>query len=465
VNISRPEKRGFVREGFARSLRSLSAFDVLLYGFIAVGLVLRVWALGAMEFKSDEFRNILNAYRASRSPWSAPLLVAEGTSVSPGAFYYQFLGLPASVTTDPVSLTRFIALLNAAAILGIFLVIREISSSRIALWATALFATAPWMIVLSRKIWNPDLLVPFMTITLLVAVSAVRRYARWKVWALAASLALLCQLHLSVWLAMVPLVPLALVLPRWRMRSDLFVGAGVFVAVYLATLGPHIDDFIAAFGGRSPTAAAPNLIRLAGHNILELFRISSGTGFEFLLGRLGYAAFAESPTVQAARIGFLLYAGLVVGGFTLAITRIVRTGRRSLRSLPDAFVVVLLLMAGSLQLFYLLFRVYSPPHYHVLVALLPPLVVAMLLTRVADRRDNVARIFARVSLVTVLVANVGFMSAFLTFVQTRPEEVGGAYGQPYFVERQRWEAKLRDALADIRQGERAARGCIGKCST
>jgi len=275
VNISPPEKRRLVRERVVRSLRSLSAFDVLLYGFITVGLVLRVWALGAMEFKSDEFRNILNAYRASRSPWSAPLLVAEGTSVSPGAFFYQFLGLPASVTTDPVSLTRFIALLNAAAILGIFLVIREISSSRIALWATALFATAPWMIVFSRKIWNPDLLVPFMTITLLVAVSAVRRYAPWKVWALAASLALLCQLHLSAWLAMVPLVPLALVLRWWRRPSDLFVGAGVFVAVYLTTLGPHIDDFIAAFVGRSPTAAAPDLIRLAGHNILELFRISS----------------------------------------------------------------------------------------------------------------------------------------------------------------------------------------------
>jgi hypothetical protein len=89
----------------------------------------------------------------------------------------------------------------------------------------------------------------------------------------------------------------------------------------------------------------------------------------------------------------------------------------------------------------------------------------MLLTVWRTGRDNFARIFARVSLVTVLVANVGFMSAFLTFVQTRPEEIGGAYGQPYFVERQRWEARLRDALADIRQGDRAAGGCIGKCST
>jgi hypothetical protein len=35
------------------------------------------------------------------------------------------------------------------------------------------------------------------------------------------------------------------------------------------------DDFIAAFGRWSPTAVAPDLIRLAGHNILELFRISS----------------------------------------------------------------------------------------------------------------------------------------------------------------------------------------------
>jgi hypothetical protein len=112
VSLSRPKERSLVRESVARRLRIVSAFDLLLYGFIVVGLFLRAWAIDAMEFKSDEFRDILNTYRASRSPWSAPLLAAEGTTVSPGTFFYQFLALPASVTTDPVDLTIFIALLE-----------------------------------------------------------------------------------------------------------------------------------------------------------------------------------------------------------------------------------------------------------------------------------------------------------------------------------------------------------------
>jgi hypothetical protein len=162
------------------------------------------------------------------------------------------------------------------------------------------------MIVFSRKIWNPDLLVPFMTITLLLAISAIRRYARWKVWVFAASLALLCQLHLSVWLAMLPLGALLLVFRPWHRLSDLSVGAVVFVAVYLTTLGPQIDDFIAALAGPSTSVpVARGFVRLAGRNLLELFRISSGTGFDFLLGSTGYAAFSESLIVQAAKIGFL----------------------------------------------------------------------------------------------------------------------------------------------------------------
>jgi hypothetical protein len=429
-----------------RSLRSLGVFDLLVCGFIVAGLALRLWRLDVMEFKRDEFRDILNAYRAAQTPWSAPLLIGEGTTLSPGIFFYQLLAIPVSVTRDPVSITRFIALLNVAAIPGLFLVLRQVFASRVALWATALFATAPWMIVFSRKIWNPDVLVPFLFVTLLLLVSVMRRYARWKVFAFAFFLALLTQLHLSVWLALVPLVPLGFLSRPWRRPFDLVAGAAVFLAVYLLTLGPRTGEFIAAFPGSSTQRPDAHVVRLAGHNGLESVRVSSGSGFEFLLGTGGYAAFAKRPGVRWALAGFLLYGGLAVAGFVYAIGRVARLARGSSRHLPDVFLLMLLLMACSLQAFYLVFRIYSPPHYFVVVSLLPPLVVALFLAWSVDRFGSVGPLLARVLLVIVLMANVFFGSAFLEFINASPGSIDGDYGQPYFVERERWKTELAHAV-------------------
>ena len=446
------DDQGLVLEDHQRFLGSLSAFDLFLCACIIAGLVLRLWGLDAMEFKSDEFRDILNAYRAARAPWSAPLLIGEGTNVSPGIFFYQFLAVPVSITRDPVSVARFIALLNVAAIPGLFLLIRRVFEPRVALWATALFATAPWMIVFSRKIWNPDLLVPFLIITLYLLVSAMRRYAPWKVYAFAFFLALLSQLHLSVGLVLVPLVPLGLLFRPWRRPFDLVVGVAIFLAVYILTLGPHTGEFIATFRGGSTQPSETQLLRLVGHNVLESIRITSGSGFQFLLGPRGYAAFAEHPVVRWAQAGFLLYGGLVVAGFVYAISRMVKAARDSFRHVSDRFLLMLLLMACSLQAFYLVFRIYSAPHYHIILSLLPPLLIALFLAWVADRSGRAGSLVAHVLLVVVLIANLSFGSAFLAFIRSRPDAIDGDYGQPYFVERDRWETQLEDALRKIDDG-------------
>jgi hypothetical protein len=97
---------------------------------------------------------------------------------------------PVSVTHNPVLVALFIALVNVAAIPLLFFLLGQFFSSKAALWATALYATALWMIVFPRKIWDPDLLAPFLIITFFFLFSAMRSYAAWKVYVFAVLLAL-----------------------------------------------------------------------------------------------------------------------------------------------------------------------------------------------------------------------------------------------------------------------------------
>lgn len=432
-------------------LSALSLFDLLLWTFIVCGMALRLWSLDVMEFKRDEFTHMLGAYRAAVAPWSAPLVVSEGTDVSPGIFFYQFLAVPVLVTRDPVSVARFIALVNVAAIPSLFLLIRPVFTARVALWTTAIFATTPWMIVFSRKIWNPDLIVPFLVLTLWCLFSAMQRFARWKVMALAASLALLSQLHLSVWLALLPLLPLGLLFRPWRRPFDLATGIGSFFATFLLTLGTRADEFVAGFTGVSSQQPdlGMTLPQLALYNGSWSIRVPSGFGFGFLLGEDGYASFAEHVVVPWTRPVFLLYVVLAGAGVAFALNRLVRAAPRSSIDVSDRFVLTLLLMACSVHVFYLAFRVAAHPHYHVVLSLLPPLLVGLFLSWMADRSRRLGSIAARTSLIVVLVANVSFGFSFLAFVRAHPETVDGSYGEPYFVGRERWERELAEGFQRI----------------
>jgi 4-amino-4-deoxy-L-arabinose transferase-like glycosyltransferase len=442
---------------FGGHLRSISAFDMLLWLFIVAGIVARLSRLDAMEFKHDEFTHVLSGYRAFVHPWSTPLLGEQGVNVSPGVFFYQFLSVPVAVTRDPVWIARFIALVNVASIFALFRLVRGVFTSQVALWTTALFATTPWMIVFSRKIWNPDLIVPFLLLTLWCLFSAMQRYAQWKVIAFAVSLALVSQLHLSVWLALFPLLPLGLVFRPWRKPIDLALGVTTFLAVYVLTLGSTADAFIARLfeGPTTRSDLGMDLPQLFGYNALWSIRVPSGFGFGFLLGSDGHASFAQYPVATLARPVFAVYVVLAGAGVAYALYRLIRATRGSFVEVADRFLLTLLLMACAVHALYLVLHVAAHPHYHVVLSLLPPLLVAMFLVGIADRPGRTARVLAKAVLVLVLVANVAFAFSFLAFVRANPTTIEGEYGRPYFLDRGDWERELGEGFLRIdRLGER-----------
>ena len=158
---------------------------------------------------------------------------------------------------------------------------------------------------------------------------------------------------------------------------------------------------------------------------------------------------AQYPVVRWARLAFLLYAVLTGAASAYVIHRVVKVAPTSFPEMARRVLLILLVMAGSLHGLYLMFGVASFPHYQVILLLLPSLAVALLLVWIAERFRNRGVVIARTLLVVVLAANVSFGSAFLAFVTARPEAIHGDYGQPYFVERQRWQRELEEAFEKV----------------
>lgn len=122
----------------------------------------RLTNLNLIEYKTDE---AINVFLASRPIFGHPF--PSGGTVSsvgiPNPPLFNYLLFPFVIfTTDPKVLTFFIALANVIAIGFWFIFIKRYYGLISAFITSSFFALSPWAILYSRKIWAPDILLPFL---------------------------------------------------------------------------------------------------------------------------------------------------------------------------------------------------------------------------------------------------------------------------------------------------------------
>ena len=134
----------------------------------------RLTALDLIEFKLDEARDVYEMERF----WQNPHILERGTIQSTGVYnpplWYLLLAVISAPSRDPQYLSFMIALINCLAVAGFYLVIKKFYGSRIksgmtkgewfgvAEAAGLLLAFSPWSILMSRKIWAPDMVLPLL---------------------------------------------------------------------------------------------------------------------------------------------------------------------------------------------------------------------------------------------------------------------------------------------------------------
>jgi uncharacterized membrane protein YhaH (DUF805 family) len=203
-NTNAAEHDRAARPAIPAKLPASSAVSLrLAYWVLALalvwGCVVRcVWPED-IEWKKDEQWCYRMGQEVGRTrPWP---LIGMPTSLgipNPGLSVWAFVPIGRLVSTPP-SMARAIALLNVIALVGFAAAVHAYlppTEREPWLWGLALQSVSPFAIRMSRKIWPPSLLMPFL---LLLWVSHRHRQARWGSFAWGLVGTLIGQVHLSGW--------------------------------------------------------------------------------------------------------------------------------------------------------------------------------------------------------------------------------------------------------------------------
>ena len=263
-----------------------------LAGLTALGLAVRFASLGVQSYHHDE---VITAARVIPGDFVDMLRQVKGSESNPPLYYVLAWGWAKAFGTAEVGLRSLTALFGAATVPVVYLICRELASTRAGLVGAAIAAVNPMLIWYSQEARSYALLVFFGALALLFFARALRtRQGRdLAFWALASALAL-CSHYFAVFAVAIEAVWLLAAL-RFRWRLVLPAVGGV-VAVGLALL-PLISAQV-----------NPTHIGWIDHSPLST-RIFE-TGVSFLVGETGHVI-AEPPreryaVIPAALIGVAL---------------------------------------------------------------------------------------------------------------------------------------------------------------
>ena len=211
---------------------SIKAEWLILAVIVAVGAWLRFQHLELLEFKGDEAfaaNRALEFVRGGKLPTSG-LMSSVGVS-NPPLFIWLLIPM-FFVTSSITGVCCLIASLGLAAVVATWWIGRKYYGPLTGLLAAALFATAPWAVIYSRKIWAQDFVPVFATATMwAVHALVLGKKPKAVFWALCLPLCVI-QIHYSGFALTATVVAILLLLrPKidWRLAI-----AGVLLAMALA---------------------------------------------------------------------------------------------------------------------------------------------------------------------------------------------------------------------------------------
>jgi hypothetical protein len=190
------------------------AWWTLAFALICGGILRLVW-IEDMEWKQDEQWAYVMSQAVGRTwplPWTG-MLSNLGFPI-PGFSVWIFVAIGRIVHT-PTSMARVVAMLNILALVGFAGAVRAYLPARERepwIWGLALESVSPFAIRLSRKIWPPSTLTPFL---LILWISHRHRQSRWGAFAWGLVGALIGQVHLSGWFVAAGLFIGTVAAERW----------------------------------------------------------------------------------------------------------------------------------------------------------------------------------------------------------------------------------------------------------
>jgi len=417
------------------------ALILLLVGSIIVRLI----HLESVQFLEDEFAALVLAYENIHR---APVLVGLQSSTglyNPPIFIY-LLSIATCFSIDPVNLTLYVICLNIAGLLLLFYFFYKHLGLIQSLIVSVIFSSSPWFINFSRKIWAQDVMLPFMALLYIFVFSLLKEYKSYKVPIIFFLVAVVTQLHMSTWILPVPLILFFLIFRIRFKLKDILTGFSVFITLYLPYIYYHFRTHFENVRLFLLNGDSGNHF---GNNIIWSFKISTGLGYDYLLGVGGYARFlSDCPWVYAMIFMFVVYLLLTVAAFFYCSFKSLKTVVSSHFKLDQAktsneakISLLFILIYLFTQAFYLVFDVPGYPHYNILFYATLSFFVCLFLGDVTRSR-NVLLSFTAI----IFFVNIFFVLSFYHFVENSPTAIDGDYGIPYQFQKHEWENSINRTL-------------------
>ncbi len=367
----------------------------------------RLSYLGNIEFKQDEAVLVYQAYTAMDNHQLPLVSTYASIGISDFPLSLYMLILFSSLRQSPQFLSAAIALLNVVAICLFYFLLRKFYQRGAVLSASLLLALAPWSILLSRKIWQPDMLlcfaVPFLYFLHRIIYLHDRKSYIW----LACFGILLIQIHDSgIFFVLIAL----LYLLRNKMLTHYFsLIKGVCLGILPALPYIYYQFFSGPFC-RDCTALSRQYIFDIFH-FVKPFELFSMFSFDFELGK-SYDMFLHFNSLISPMIagGSLSIFFLVVGIFVL-----MRNKKHGL----------LLYYFILFPLFCFISGITSYIHYYTIMLPIIALLMGIGLTSlVQGTRNKLLKCFFLCCFAFLLIVYVTFTYFFNTFLQAYPSTQG-----------------------------------------
>jgi hypothetical protein len=452
IRLENASQAAALASATVHSARTSKLYWVTAGAIVLLAAWLRFWRLDLLEFIIDELSvTQLVLALVQHGQWPAHGIPSSlGTNNSPMIVY--LIAPAAFLWPTPVGLTAFVALLNVVTVGGSIWFARRYFGDGVSLFAGLAMATGPWAVEYSRKIWEQDLLPPFILLFFvgLYAVVVDRKPRYLLVCGVALSIAL--QLHPSA-LAIVAIGAAVLI---WRPRRFPF---GYLVGALMLAVLVCLPYLVAEYqGGFQDWLVALHhhdehqLGRFAAIIIGWVFWAQVASGWE-LLGQFEYGSMAHNVPAWVD-FGTLVACIAAIGGMAVLVAAVrqrLPAGNAEKTTLvrDERFVLLFLWMvippfalgASGLYVF---------PHYFII--LYPGIFIVMgLFAQQLWQSGPIRRWIALCGSAALMVANVGTFLWNLHLAATVPPQ--GVYGLPW-----RYLAQTADAIASDAPGATIALG-------
>ena len=222
-------------------MKTFSITRLYLIAIISIAGLLRMTFPGLTEFKADEAR----LYASSLHFITNLEIPTHGITSSIGIPNFPIsvwlYAAPLTLWKHPYSATIFTGLLNTAALIICWNITKRFWNIRTALIATTLFASSPWAVIFSRKIWAQNTLPLFVGVWALSGLITLHERRKWLTFLHGLLTFCIPQIHFSG-LALIPISLINLIIVRKQINWKYFI-AGAASAIALASpLAMHFNS-------------------------------------------------------------------------------------------------------------------------------------------------------------------------------------------------------------------------------